>query len=539
MIKHVENILFKLLLIVFVSMFSIPCMATNTPYNMATNTPYNEGQKYPSRYKTTEEKGLFDTFIPSDYVKALKDIYEKENRLKNTNTYFYLSSGHSILSVVYNSEDALYRTFCVGLPLIKQYLTPYLPIKVQPFFQMALDEFGHQLDILRMCEPKRYMAETILGYTSLLLMNTLSSNDRSYPYKEEIEAAIYYFSKTAGWHKGEVIQAHLNDLWNQPLNFGVMGQKIEEPPINASTCIDYSRDNWDPGYCEVFYTQKALNERVAGIAQEIYEDINTKGLWKYPSPPYDFNNLYKIESSYWSVEKVCKSPGFCRQFFKIKDHSNYAVALVDLFDSEAKIDCKLANQFVEQLILLKLLGPEEMNSLYQQTPQRRQFMFPATRDEKPFASLFLPDRERNLGDTPTVGSFTYLRNHDFYPYIHIGMAQGYNLVAVSKDRYMGFGPEFRYPLSYSEIKDIFYKEINKDPTSTIVHNPSVKKVIDKVEETFKNREYFEIYVDAINHEYWNTFTSAMQISLEEFNRIREYSTKWVEDVYNDPYKIEQ
>lgn len=522
MMKRVANIV-HLLSIIFV--FSLPCMAMHYEPD--------EDQHPLSTSNTLKKDEEFNTFIPSHYVRVLQDLYEKENQLKNTRTYFCLSASHSVISVFYNSEHVVFRAFCAGIPFIKNYIAPYLPQRAQPLFQVALDELSHQFEILRFCEyTKRYVAEKILGYTSLLLMNTLSSDDRSYPYNEELEAAVYYFAKAAGWYKADMIQASLNHLWNQPLNFGAMGQEIGETPRNISTCGDYSMKKWDLDYCAVFYTQEALNQKVAGITQEIYEDINTRGLWKYPSPPYEFGNLYKIESPYWVSEKVCQSPTSCQQFFRVKNPSNYAVALVDLFHSKAEIDCRLAQQFVEQLTLLKLLGPVELNALYQQTPQHKQFIFPAARHEKPFGFLFLPDSKRELGDPPTVGSFTYLRNHDVYPLIHTGFYQGYNLAVVGKDRYMGFGPDFPYPLSYGEVKEIFYKETNKSPTSTLLQESIIEELFDKVGETIKNREYFENYVDDINYEYWNTFTSAMQISLGEFNRIRQNFETSSEDPFN-------
>lgn len=205
------------LFLLSILLLSLPCSAME-PEDFDKNI-----QKRTFEVPTDEEKPL-DSSISLKYMRFLHNIYQKRDDLENTNTYFVLSNSHALFSLYYNSEDVLYRCLMV-LPKITKYITPYLPQKIQHDFQNVLNEINTQLEIYSFClYTKPYIFEKVFGCSSLLLMNLLPADnekDSFLPYQKEIEAAVYYFSKAAGWYGSERIQSNLKSLWESSLSDGL------------------------------------------------------------------------------------------------------------------------------------------------------------------------------------------------------------------------------------------------------------------------------------------------------------------------------
>lgn len=211
-------------LVMFILLFStvsiVPTGATerdNKEHHTKRNTKshYNHPKNKRLKYQPQQNDRLKinnQLQAKNQLKKLIYDLGEKKDGLQKTYMYWTLSTAHAGYSLVYNSEDVLYRCLHVSLN-IAPYITPHLPSRAQLYFQGGISGAGILLEGMRaLVHTKRWAWEQILGYTSLYFMKALPEGTLG----EELQGGLYFFFKAAGFYHVNFSLPYLPDsLWEQ------------------------------------------------------------------------------------------------------------------------------------------------------------------------------------------------------------------------------------------------------------------------------------------------------------------------------------
>ncbi len=412
--------------------------------------------------------------------------------------------------------------------IVEALVIPWIPKAFQGGFSAFLSMSSDALKVYTLCSNTIPLAtRTLLGLTGIYISkHVLTPETQQGP----LAALALFGLHKLGWQTGvDGAQSQLGTFLNtlpqsiaSALMAPVLGVEDAQIPAIEEVCLP--EDNAvclklpqleGVSECPAFPTQEALNKAVAKLALETYQQINEHGLWTYPTVN---DGGYRTESTHWDVVPLrCKKGKLCLQDFVVKDPEHYRDALLDILNSKTQIECSLAQELVKQYITLALLGETYFDTCSKAISQGNlsEFKISVALDKIPFMFLQKPDTQRVLGTMPPIGSITYIKNTELYSSIHVGFFQGYNLIVVGKDQYMGFGPDFKEPKSYGDIVLMYYREINMPAT-----NPRLNaEYYEKIKEYISDLEIFKGLLGAENDELMMQRYSCMQISLEELQAL--------------------
>ena len=201
-------------------------------------------------------------------------------------------------------------------------------------------------------------------------------------------------------------------------------------------------------------SQLLLEEKVVNTAIRLYRYINTSTnedgtkKFRYPNPGEDLST----PSCWWEMRPVEHNE--CRiETLIMKQGINPSVALNDLLNKGAVIDCSIAIEIVKQSISLKLIGKDFFNYAMKRGST---FALPCEfviGSEGLLTESVIPKMSGVYGYIPNIPSYREINP--------AGFASGQNVFCVNINdelRYLGFGDIFITPPTEQEISDKLYRD---------------------------------------------------------------------------------
>lgn len=209
--------------------------------------------------------------------------------------------------------------------------------------------------------------------------------------------------------------------------------------------------------------QEELNQKVAEVACKVYQSINKN--WTYCGGDLKSSS---IDSKFWdfSTFKVHSGQYVPTFVFKGKDLKTLPVALEDVIQHSAKVDCTIASKIAKIIVLKEILGEESFALYVEQLLIDKDLSLTSSNlfHQLPFGFYLGENKPYQLTTERKLGHFVYISNiRDYGNFMPDGPSQGGNAVCVGPDQYIGFGERFKAgPLTEQQIADGFYHDLKEN-----------------------------------------------------------------------------
>jgi len=203
MYQYVKKSLPYLLFITFFLCFVSPSSATDGG---------NEENDRFGHFRSHDQQPI-DSGSRHHFIQRWHQLNAKGNELQRTPTYNLLSGIRFAVTAFYNPGMA----FGVLSPKLANYFMPYILRFLSPedaaVFEGAFNQlYAHSLYQKITQYAVRYIGEITMGYAALLLLS-FPNNKQESRYKNEIDAALYFFCELVGWHTADRFQSEASSIW--------------------------------------------------------------------------------------------------------------------------------------------------------------------------------------------------------------------------------------------------------------------------------------------------------------------------------------